>query len=150
MNKPASTKRLIITILLIFIAIFGVYLGNVSNSLNFSDSCDLTLNACEQHAFNERVRAKFEQAPITEEELFITFSSSESISIQNAWVEGVNMYMGKTPVLFEDPSQAERAVIFLGSCNLQEMQWQLNVNVKNNATSEVALLQYKFYTYQSQ
>lgn len=89
----------------------------------------------------------FEQQPITEEELFLVFDLDDSSSIVSAWVEGTDMYMGKTPVLFEDPLKPLQAVTFLGSCNLQEMQWQLNVKVKNNATAEVALIQLYFYTY---
>jgi hypothetical protein len=55
--------------------------------------------------------------------------------------------MGKTPVLFENEGNSELAVTFLGSCNLQEMQWILNVEVKNDATEEVALRQFTFQTY---
>ncbi len=128
--------------------IFGVYLSNVSSSLTASGNCDLTSDACAPLVFNQTVRVNFEQPPVAEEELFLQFSQNDGLSIQNVWIEGVNMYMGKTPVLFEDPSQTGRAVTFLGSCNLSEMQWALYANIKNNATSEVALVKFTFSTYQ--
>jgi hypothetical protein len=81
------------------------------------------------------LRINFLQAPIIEEELFIDFDISQGNQIVNVWIEGANMYMGKTPVIFENKSdiKVNRGVTFLGSCTQLDMQWQLFIEVKNKA-----------------
>jgi hypothetical protein len=146
-KKTLPINRIIVTIILLCVAVSGVYLTNVNESLNQDGECDITNNTCELRVFNQVIRVKFEQRPVTEEELSLNFSHSDTLTIKNAWVVGVNMYMGKTPVLFENPKRSERAVVFLGSCNLQEMHWRLYANIKNSATDEVALVYVTFSTY---
>jgi hypothetical protein len=65
----------------------------------------------------------------TEEEILLTISVPEGIVVSATWVEGVNMYMGKTPVIPEN----DHYTTFLGSCNLATMEWQLNINTKNKS-----------------
>ena len=71
----------------------------------------------------------FTQSPIVEEELFIVFESPERFQIKRAWIEGDNMYMGKTPILFENANKPNLGLTFLGSCNLAEMKWLLFVEL---------------------
>lgn len=129
------------------VTVFAIYQKSVTNSLRENDACDITENSCQTVVFKNILRVNFEQKPVAEEELFLNFYVGADLSINKVWIEGVNMYMGKTPVLFENESNPELAVTFLGSCNLQEMQWILNVELKNNATEEVALRQFTFQTY---
>lgn len=74
---------------------------------------------------------------VPEEELtvavrLINKQLSGQIHQLDAWVEGVNMFMGKSPVIWQqDPEQtaAEKDLyigsFMLGSCSEPQMQWQL-------------------------
>lgn len=81
------------------------------------------------------LRIKFLQAPAIEEELFINFDISKGYVIAGAWVEGENMYMGKTPIIFEniDNKKTNKGFTFLGSCTQPDMQWKLYIEVKSEA-----------------
>jgi hypothetical protein len=127
--------------------IYGVSQKDVTGTLNQSDGCDITDGICQTSVLGKPFSVNFEQKPEAEEELFLKFYVAPQMSIEHAWIEGINMYMGKTPVMFENQAEPDRAVTFLGSCNLQQMKWLLNVEVKNNATQEVALLQFTFSTF---
>ncbi len=133
-------------ILLVLALVFGVYLANVNEELNTSSTCTLLKNECHFSTPKGQFWLKFEQTPVAEEELNIFFGTPEGIKVKNAYIEGVNMYMGKTPVIFEDGLPANTAVTFLGSCNLEEMQWALYVETKVDAKSE--LFRIDFSTYQ--
>lgn len=147
MNKSPSIIHILIAFLLLCALVFGAYLANSNKALTNAEHCDITEGVCEVRVFNQSVRTKFEQKPVAEEELFISFSLPNKLAIERAWIEGVNMYMGKTPVMFEDAHDDTRGVTFLGSCNQAEMQWRLHAQVKNKATSEVALIHFTFYSY---
>jgi hypothetical protein len=146
-KKTIPILRIILTILLLSGVFYGIYYANVTDSLKNMGNCDITASTCVTTVFEQPFSVTFNQAPITEEELFLTFEISTRLSIEKAWIEGVNMYMGKTPVLFENAKKLEQAVTFLGSCNLAEMQWLLHVEIKNNATNKVALRVFTFSTY---
>ncbi|WP_395343238.1 hypothetical protein PN836_002955 [Ningiella sp. W23] len=96
---------------------------------------------------NHTITVSFEQTPVSEEELFLNFELPETVKIEDIWIEGVNMYMGKTPVLFEDENAPNRGVTFLGSCNLDEMQWQLKVQLSVNSKQGQHTLALPFNTY---
>lgn len=127
--------------------ILGIYLANVNDPLNSTGECDITSDICKVRVLNSQLSVKFEQVPQTEEELYLNFDLGRGLSIEKAWIEGVNMYMGKTPVLFEDPKNRERAVTFLGSCNLAEMQWRLHLKVKKDDSEELSSISLGFSTF---
>ena len=70
--------------------------------------------------------------------------TSGGVKIVNAWIEGVNMYMGKTPIIFEQTPSV--GITFLGSCNLPEMKWRINIEAQNNE-GEINHYSAFFYTY---
>ncbi|MEM0909342.1 MAG: hypothetical protein AAGJ37_00090 [Pseudomonadota bacterium] len=112
---------------LILVVIFGVYWGNVNDRLNTSNQCALLKNECFFSTQKGEFRLKFEQTPIAEEELKIAFNIPDGLTVHHAHIQGINMYMGRIPVLFEDGLPENTAVTFLGSCNLVEMQWVLTI-----------------------
>ncbi|MBT1449644.1 hypothetical protein KJ365_02030 [Glaciecola sp. XM2] len=145
--KNIRDKARILLFASMLIAVFlGIYIANVNKELNTSSECDITFSSCEMRLFNEQFRVKFEHPPEIEEELFLQFDLGEHLTIEEAWIEGVNMYMGKTPVMFEDKLNNNRAVTFLGSCNLSKMHWHLHVNVKTDLTGEVKSVVVPFTT----
>lgn len=81
------------------------------------------------------LRIKFIQPPKVEEELLVNFDISPGNTIKKAWIEGANMYMGKTPVIIEQlgPDKINQGITFLGSCSQPDMEWLLFVEIDNNA-----------------
>ncbi len=127
--------------------IFGIYLGYVNTSLNNEAECNLTNSACNVSLGEQYLSVRFLQTPVAEEELLLEFDMPPNYHIDKAWIEGINMYMGKTPVMFEDANSKNRGVTFLGSCNLQEMQWRLFVELEHIESSERHRASFDFYTY---
>lgn len=141
--------RPIVFVCLILALIFGIYLNNVNESLSQSNQCRLINNTCTFFTESMNLHINFLQTPIIEEELLINFDISRGNHIINAWVEGANMYMGKTPVIFEHKSgnKANTGITFLGSCTQADMQWQLFIEVKNKA-EKIEIYSASFSTYQ--
>jgi hypothetical protein len=146
-NKLTKKGPMILFVSALMMVILGIYFANVNDPLNSKGVCDITSDTCTMRVFNSQLSVKFEQAPQTEEELYLNFDFGRGLSIEQAWIEGVNMYMGKTPVLFEDPANRGRAVTFLGSCNLAEMQWRLHLKVKKDDSEELSSFSVEFSTF---
>ncbi|KZN64866.1 hypothetical protein N473_13815 [Pseudoalteromonas luteoviolacea CPMOR-1] len=66
---------------------------------------------------------------IRAEEPFVIFVKTQpEIKLSSAYIEGVSMYMGKIPIVFNKvDSGLWRAEVMVGACNLAEMQWQVLV-----------------------
>lgn len=151
MNKKSFTLRLGIFLCLIFTVLFGIYLKNVNNTLNHStqsNQCLLINNACTFKTDSIYLRINFLQPPIIEEELLINFEINQGYQILSAWIEGANMYMGKTPVIFEDKSgdKVTKGLTFLGSCSKADMQWNLFIKVVNE-TEKTEIYSVSFSTH---
>ena len=135
MNKKIFSPRLILLVCLILALFFGMYVSNVNNSLNQSNECIIVNNVCSFSNATLNLRIKFRQAPQIEEELIINFDISKGNTIKIAWVEGVNMYMGKTPIIFDkvNGETTNNGITFLGSCTQPYMRWKLFVEIVNVA-----------------
>lgn len=135
MNKKIFLPRLFVLVCLIIALFFGIYLSNVNKSLNLSNECIMLNNACSFSTATMNLRIKFQQAPVIEEELLLNVDISTGHTITGAWVEGVNMYMGKTPVIFTntDGKTTNNGITFLGSCTQPDMQWKLYIQVQDEA-----------------
>ena len=70
--------------------------------------------------------------PEAEESVTVKLLVPEGEEIESAWIEGVNMYMGKIPVLLDNDGEGEWSGWFmLGSCSEPVMKWQLRLNIKD-------------------
>ena len=104
--------------------------GIVSNGIG--NSCTFVNETCEFLIDNQVAIAHFSAAPIVEESITITFSIPQGYVVESAWIEGVNMYMGKIPVLLEqDDSGKWSGWFMLGSCSEPVMRWQLRLNIRS-------------------
>ncbi|MBT0586317.1 hypothetical protein [Alteromonas oceanisediminis] len=93
--------------------------------------CSIQNNRCELHVGQQKLTIQFMSPPEPEEETQVDISASEPINITSAWVEGVNMYMGKTPLLINRVSTNRvSGVFFLGSCHQPLMQWRLMLTLE--------------------
>lgn len=82
-----------------------------------------------------------------EEELALHFELPDELIIRQGWITGINMYMGKTPVIIQSVTgNLTKAVTFLGSCSEPNMQWLLSLEVENQQTNEQRSLYFRFIT----
>jgi hypothetical protein len=143
-------KQSKINISLFSIALLAVLVGVFFNIEKKGDKpfdvCDMTENTCLFSFQNKDFSIEFVSSVVVEEEIFIKFDLPQTLKLENAWVEGVNMFMGRTPVMDAQTDEVGRYVTFLGSCNLEQMQWRLvfQLSNKNGQKQEFSAV---FYTY---
>lgn len=83
-------------------------------------------NECKE---STRLNVEFKDFPIkVEEEVWAKIYLDSGWKLKRGWIEGVNMYMGKTPLLIEAESEEKNeyeVIFFLGSCTEPQMHWRL-------------------------
>jgi len=136
-----SKQALILFVALLAISLAGVYYKNVNSSGASQEDCDLNLGKCTFVYGDDEISVNFLSPIVTEEEVLLSLELPPNVKLTEAWIEGLNMFMGKTPVIEE----AGRYVTFLGSCNLDTMQWQLNMKVEDK-NGQVTSYSAVFYT----
>jgi len=73
-----------------------------------------------------------DRLPTIEEQIPLTVTLPEGLQIDSAYIEGVNMFMGKIPVpLKAEGSRQWRGWFMLGACSEPTMQWQMVITIKN-------------------
>lgn len=78
------------------------------------------------------VSFSYEPARI-EEMMQVKISSLGDEIVEEVWVEGINMYMGRIPVVAIKADNIWVGEFFLGSCSEPKMQWQLVVKLRSEA-----------------
>jgi hypothetical protein len=63
-----------------------------------------------------------------EDEFIIKFKAAKNIKIQQAKLEGINMYMGSIPLLFEYKNGTWQSKAMVGACAEPIMQWRLTLD----------------------
>ncbi|MFT5900229.1 MAG: hypothetical protein ACI97K_002897 [Glaciecola sp.] len=138
-----SKTNVIIFAILIIISITGAYYKFVNSTKSNQSECKVLSDICAfKHQYGE-IRIEFVTEIQTEEEIILNIDIPEDLVLDEAWVEGVDMFMGKTPVVLEN----DKYVTFLGSCNLAKMKWRLNLKILNK-NGQVQLYSAIFYTRQ--
>jgi len=137
-----SKQALILFVALLIISLSGVYYKNVNSPAPSQEKCDLSLGKCTFVYGDNEISVNFLSPIVTEEEILLTFELPADTILTKAWIEGLNMFMGKTPIIEE----AGRYVTFLGSCNLDRMDWQLNLMIENK-NGQVTSYSAVFHTY---
>jgi hypothetical protein len=136
-----SKQTLILFIALIAISLSGVYYKNVNSPSDNQDECDLTVEKCIFFYEKNKIKVEFLSPIVTEEEILLSIDMPQELKLTKAWIEGANMFMGKTPIIKEKNAY----VTFLGSCNLAKMQWRLNLHIENQ-NGQVKTYSAAFYT----
>lgn len=133
-----------LTVLLVSVYIYNHHSGHTDGY----DLCSENKNQCIR---SSGLHVSFDPSNIPlEEEVKVSLITHEDFEIQNAWVEGVNMFMGKIPLLIEtesdSPHNRKSAILFLGSCSEPRMHWRLFVEVEDVKSDAKRTLLYEFLT----
>ena len=103
-----------------------------------SKQCNLDLKQeCEVFSSNQQVSVQFLQTIELEEELFFIVKVPKEQQIENMWVQGINMYMGKNipqieSTYIKDDYKIYKARLFIGACSEPLMKWQLVIYTTQN------------------
>jgi hypothetical protein len=159
-------------ILITFVVLLMIlYQHNVGSQHDNSNTCEVYAQKCTVTLDQGQLIIDFPEQLVVEEMLNVKFTLPQGIEIEQVVIEGVNMYMGKLPVHFE-PDRLESSLkaeyhvddqvtqrngeFFLGSCHLNEMQWQMlitlsitnSANKTEQSTSKVIIVRALFTTQQ--
>jgi hypothetical protein len=146
--KFLKVLPVIVGLLLIF-AIYQLKLVPEINGEGVQCQVESTL-PCIFDISDTRFSLQFLQSPEVEEELKLQIEYPDTYSLSKAWVQGVNMYMGKSAVLLDSnellgEQLVGEARIFLGACSEKNMQWQL-ITVYIDTSGQELKLFYNFDT----
>lgn len=73
-----------------------------------------------------------------EQELVLQIKGEKLGGVTHAYLEGINMYMGKIPVMFNRADEKTlEARIRLGACGEPQMQWALDIEFEDPETSNL-------------
>ncbi|OFC72189.1 hypothetical protein BFC18_04330 [Alteromonas confluentis] len=143
-----KAKKLLVPTLIIAIAIL-VYCTQYFRitpppSKGLGNQCEFVNLHCSIVMKNDNIEAEFAQLPVVEESITVNLSLPLSKQVQSIWIEGVNMYMGKIPVLAEQQDNGDWSGWFmLGSCSEPTMRWKMLIHVENEETPYVMFFETK-------
>lgn len=135
------------------ILVFGAFVAVLGYSIFITDFKQTTLTTNKQCQLNELLSCHFNVSELNNEQVIVNFSEKvqleeqnpltltlpENLILSNIWVQGVNMYMGKTAVI-EQHNQIQKndniynLMFFIGSCSEPHMRWQLIIELNNKVT----------------
>ena len=140
-NKRSKILHSQLPLVAIIVVAVCVYLAHKFQSSVLKDtsvvngignSCNFVNETCEFLIDDEVAIATFSTMPEPEESVTLKILIPENQEIESAWIEGVNMYMGKIPVLLDNDGEGKWSGWFmLGSCSEPVMKWQLRLNIKD-------------------
>ncbi|MBU2976863.1 hypothetical protein [Alteromonas sp. C1M14] len=139
--KTTLQKYLLPALILIVAA--GVYVAQKMSTQSrgnphSSTQCHFDDLSCELAVGTTSLKATFSTIPEAEETITVQFSLDPQYEIESVWIEGINMYMGKIPVLVEEMSPGQWSGWFmLGSCSEPQMQWQMLMHIKGLADPKI-------------
>ena len=74
--------------------------------------------------------------------IFLHLRNDEGFQIESSRIEGVNMNMGHIPLFFSKISDnTYRAVGLVGMCEIQDMRWQITVEISQLEQNKVLTLE---------
>jgi hypothetical protein len=100
--------------------------------------CEFDTSTCTLLGNAEEFSLSVSPFPIkTEERLIFTLNLESGLKFESAWIQGINMYMGKIPVLPTEHMVHEGTSLqlesYLGSCSEPDMRWQMIVTLSDSS-----------------
>ena len=129
--------------LLVFTAAIGIYLNYTdSPPIKSTKQCNIDpTQECVVFYNDQQISVRFLQEIEVEEELLLTITIPKNTNVKKMWVQGINMYMGKSAVLSDyvyvnEGEKVYNARLFLGSCSEPAMRWQLVIQTADANQTE--------------
>ncbi|KXI29106.1 hypothetical protein, partial [Paraglaciecola hydrolytica] len=144
------------------IIILAVYLNEAEPSINSDKQCDLDSSLiCRFKSANPQamqVIVKFAKKVQVEEQNEVILILDPNVMVENIWVQGINMYMGKVAVFEKAAFDSKPFEInqrhlqfFLGSCSETKMRWQMVLQLKKvSRLSDIAQSETYFVNFKTE
>lgn len=113
-------------------------LGGCSNPNKDDNNVDvngcLESIGCSISRFADRVQLKLPSDIVPERLFNLSLKFEHPVARVTAYLEGVSMFMGKIPVIFnyDEQQQGYNATTILGRCNDERMKWRLILHWQEN------------------
>lgn len=128
--------------LLVLLISFAMYFKDPASPITGGRQCELddTL-LCRFTDLNNNAKeviVKFANKVQVEEQNDLRLTLPADMELQDIWIQGVNMYMGKVAVFKLSSTQAyvHNLQFFLGSCSEQNMRWQMVIVIKKASVQQ--------------
>lgn len=127
-------------------------LNQNKSSILYENQCYLESDQCVIQLQNSLVQISVENFPIQiEENISISVEHANQYVMQGGWLEGTNMYMGKTPLFIQNSetkigTTVHQGNLFIGACSEPSMRWKLVIDLQNIETGQSHLLSIFFQT----
>jgi hypothetical protein len=125
--------------LLVCAVVLGVFFNYTGpQNINSKKQCTIELTQkCVVFDNGQQISVQFLQEMELEEEILINIIIPKNSTIKNMWVQGINMYMGKTAIItdntyVQDTQKVYNARLFLGACSEPAMKWQMIIQTSTN------------------
>ena len=115
-----------------------IYTLNTTSLEKKSYSCTVYVQKCDIQLEEGPLQVVILEQLVVEELVPVKISLPTSLKINQIHIEGINMYMGKSPVhqisdIYTDLSSVQNEWVgefFLGSCALAQMEWRMVVQLE--------------------
>lgn len=128
--------------LLVLLISFAVYFKDPASPISGGRQCELDDSLlCRFTDLNnnaQEVIVMFANKVQVEEQNDLKLTLPDDVELQDIWIQGVNMYMGKVAVLKQSSIQTNvhNLQFFLGSCSEQNMRWQMVIVIKKASVQQ--------------
>jgi hypothetical protein len=140
--NPTFFSRILLP-LVVFAAAIGLFLNYTdSPPMRPTKQCNIDLTQeCVVFDDVQRISVRFLQEIEVEEELLFTITVPNNTNVKKMWVQGINMYMGKSAALTDsiyadEGKKVYNSRLFLGSCSEPAMRWQLIIQTTDEKQAE--------------
>lgn len=149
LKRPELIKLSLVIALLAMVLLIALWLQENQKETALDDSdCRLENSACSVQLEGGNLEVEILSRPIPlEEQVTIDFQLPSGAELLKAHIEGINMYMGRIPVLLERlDAQTVRGQTFLGSCSEPSMKWRLILVLQVPSQAQPVTRQFQFST----
>jgi hypothetical protein len=125
-----------VAILLLTLLLLMSYFWQKQQALSVDrTACTFDQGHCQIHSDKGSIRFEsFPESMAIEEEINVKITFPNELKLKQVFITGVNMYMGKTRVLFDEQDiGVAQGVFFLGSCSEPNMRWQMTLELEDYA-----------------
>ena len=148
LRKFTPIFYMVLAIIVVFI--YQTFISDDVEENSSSISCDFERGKCGfENEFGMFLLSAEPGLITTESEIQfgLTHEDLNSVTIESAYLEGRDMYMGKIPLFFEKNNDQLIASTMIGACIEKKMVWQMVINAKYNDAPFT--MSYSFYSYRS-
>jgi hypothetical protein len=139
---------------LILLLLCFVYLNSINNvNTQQGAQCQLIeTQSCIAVLDGREFKGTFSQAPEVEEERHIELVYPSQYDLQDSYIQGINMFMGRTALVntsmrTDAGTTISENTYFLGACSERDMRWQLVLLFVNHASGDEKRVFFNFETH---